>query len=367
MADNTDNNLDELKQEIEAAIYECKARGLSYTQTDKYLSLQFASRYGGQIRHLTRPMMREINKQLKIKQGEEYLNQVAAPVKHTKPKEQSTLETIAKIERISEVTRQDKCVSPVLEQCGKDVALIVGLPDMHIPYSDLSPLAPSAKAALRWCAHNKPDEIVLMGDYMGLDCISPWNVKMLKTVESKRLSIDMQYANKILDYIQDITPKTTYLLGNHEYWLDKLVELNPQALDGIISIEEQLRLTDRKIQLVPENSPYEVGKATLIHGWYTNVYHARQTVDSSMDNIFYGHTHDIQSHSKTRRTGGDPIIGHSCGCLCDQNPAFMRNKPNKWAAAFLILYVDTKTGHFTYYVPQIINGRFYWDGKEYSA
>jgi predicted phosphodiesterase len=260
-----------------------------------------------------------------------------------------------------------KLSQPTKTVSGSRVKLVVGLPDLHLPYKPETALAPSAKAAIKWCQDNKPDEIVLMGDFMSFKCISHWDAMYPGRKKNDFLSRDIQHGNYVLDMLQGITSKITYLRGNHEAWLDQYRDKDPQARDGIYELESVFRIYDRRIDLIPENVEYRVGKSMFVHGHRVGMYHARWTADDFGENVFYGHTHDIQSHSKSKRAGSEPIIAHSCGCLCDENPDYLRNKPNRWAAGFLIMY-GRDDGSFTYYVPQIVGGRFIGlNGKEYAG
>jgi hypothetical protein len=83
------------------------------------------------------------------------------------------------------------------------------------------------------------------------------------------------------------------------------------------------------------------------------------------DNVFYGHTHSVQSFTKTNYDR-QPIVGTGVGCLCDLNPAYRRNKPNSWVNGLLFAYLD-KSGLFTAYNPIIIDGKFWWGGKQYDG
>ena len=243
---------------------------------------------------------------------------------------------------------------------------VVVLYDLHLPHNGASMLAPSAHAAIKWCHANKPDEIIIGGDYLDLACISHWNKDFPGRVQNKHLHRDFKVGNMVLDIIQNIQKNVTYLKGNHEEWLDREIERDPSGKTGLYDLRDALRLYDRGIDLIPENGIYEIGEANFIHGWYCGVYHARKTGDDAGGNVFYGHAHDVQSFSKVRRLGSEPIIAQSCGCLCDMNPHYMRNKPNKWVNAFLIVYFNDD-GTFTYYLPIIINGRFTGpDGKLYG-
>ena len=247
---------------------------------------------------------------------------------------------------------------------GRKHRLVIGLPDMHLP-NPRGLYADSAKAVLRFCSEMRPDEIVIMGDFLDLQSVSHWNAKTPGRIVDHNLGRDFKSGNFCLDSLQQMTDKITYLEGNHEAWLTKAMEKD-LGLREHLELRACLRLPDRGIELIPENGVYRIGDASIIHGWTTGVYHSRNTCDAAMTNVFYGHTHDIQSFSKTKRPGHNPIIAQSCGCLCDQNPLFLRGKPNRWAAGFLVLYVRDD-GTFSHYVPVIVNGKFIFEGKEYSA
>ena len=66
-------------------------------------------------------------------------------------------------------------LKPINVNTGRRYRLIVGIGDMHLPYSARTMLSPSARAILRFCADQKPDEVVLAGDYLDLACVSHWN------------------------------------------------------------------------------------------------------------------------------------------------------------------------------------------------
>lgn len=247
---------------------------------------------------------------------------------------------------------------------GRKHRLVVGLPDMHLP-NPRGLYADSAKAALKFCAVNNPDEVVIMGDFLDLQSVAHWNTKTPGRVIEHNLGRDFKSGNFCLDSLQQMTDKITYLEGNHEAWLTQAMERDI-GLREHLELRDCLRLPDRGIDLIPENGVYRIGEARMTHGWFAGIYHARATADAAMTNMFYGHTHDVQSFSKTKRPGHEPIIAQSCGCLCDMNPCYLRGKPNRWASGFLILYIRDD-GTFTHYVPIIVNGRFIFEGKEYSA
>jgi predicted phosphodiesterase len=238
--------------------------------------------------------------------------------------------------------------------------LVVVLFDAHI-----GEISEPLKAAVKFCAANQPDEIILGGDFLDLDAISSHN-KGLPGLIKNPLMMDIKRGNAVIERLQIISPTITYLEGNHEDRARKFSAANPETFDGIIDIPALCRLEERGIKWVEYGKLYPVGKANITHGWWCNVHHAKRHVEAAGDNVFYGHTHTVQSHSMTRLSETAPIVGVSCGCLCTLNPSYLRNAPNRWVNAFLILELRPD-GTFTPYVPFIINGGFTFAGKDYFA
>jgi hypothetical protein len=178
----------------------------------------------------------------------------------------------------------------------------------------------------------------------------------------------------MLNRHERITPtctRRTMIEGNHDYRLERYIDANPQ-LRGSIEFSKLLRLEKRGYKYVPHWSKgkvHRVGKATFIHGDYTSRHHAAQTVGAYEDNVFYGHTHDIQSSSKTAKGNNKTKIGQSLGCLCLYNPDYMRGTPSKWQQAFGVFWF-LPDGFFNYMPVHIFNHRFVspegqvYDGRE---
>ena len=82
-------------------------------------------------------------------------------------------------------------------------------------------------------------------------------------------------------------------------------------------------------------------------------------------NIVYGHTHRSQVYGinmvmqKTLKAWG-------LGCLCNKKPSYLRGKAGSWDHQFAVLYVASN-GEFNLYPIDIINNRFYFNGKSYES
>jgi len=170
--------------------------------------------------------------------------------------------------------------------------------DIHFPDNNKK----ATNIAYQFTKDWQPDFFILGGDQLDLGCISIFNKGKPKLLENKRLIKDYKgFQREIIDKFENILPKKckkVFMIGNHEYRVDRLLESEPQ-LEGLIEIENNLYLHDWEI--TPYNDVLSVGHMNFIHGHYTNKYHANKTLQIYGDNIFYGHCFDIETELLTKR------------------------------------------------------------------
>lgn len=241
------------------------------------------------------------------------------------------------------------------------------LPDLHHPYQNKKCL----KAIFKWLREygKKIHYLILTGDQMDFESISHWLKDKTRVLEGKRLIADYQKFDKdILTPLENYVRKDCqkiYLLGNHEDWVTQAIDRNPQG-EGYWEINKNLHLKDRGWKIIHPNGYFNLGKLTIIHGVYTNEFHAKKTVQAFCCSVAYGHTHDVQEYTQvTSLKIKDIHKAHSIGCLCDKNPDYMKNRPNKWVHAFMVVDLSPN-GEFTEHTINIINGKFRWHGKLYQ-
>jgi predicted phosphodiesterase len=239
----------------------------------------------------------------------------------------------------------------------------VALFDIHYPEHDQAAI----NIALAFIKDFKPDVILLGGDQLQMDTISFFNKNKPKLIESKRLKNDYKgFQAEILDRItQNVSKKCKkyFLIGNHEYRIERLIENSPQH-EGFIELENNLDLKDYTI--VPFNTVVNIGEMYFTHGWHYNIHYAKQTVQEAQKMIFVGHAHMPQVFTAISPATCLPKQCVGVGCLCNRNPQYMENRPNAWVHQFLFWYMF-EDGTFTYYTPIILNGRCVINGKVYSA
>jgi len=240
------------------------------------------------------------------------------------------------------------------------------LPDIHHPHCD----ARTMESLNEFMFDYDPDELVYMGDQVSLDCISFWNRNRPLLKEGQRLLRDFNdFDRDILRVHENLTRediRRTFIIGNHEYRLNMYVEQNPE-LEDFIDITRHLNLVERGYKVVPFNGRHKVGKLSVIHGRYWNMYHAKKTVDEFQGNVAYAHVHNPQSFVKISPVDADGYhMATSLPCLCNIEPDYKKNAPTHWVNGFGIVEHLPATGFFNLYTIIIIEGSFMYNGKYYG-
>lgn len=248
---------------------------------------------------------------------------------------------------------------------------VIVTPDAQLPYED--PVAMSAVE--QYAADNHFDEWVDLGDFLDLDFLSRHNEGKHRLNAGKFLSEHYAYGREVLNrrlkILRSNNPKAKFTLleGNHDFRPEAFADKNP-AMQGLIEVEAGLELEEKRVDFIRcwrDGTVYRVGKMLYTHGLYISRYHAAKMVETWCDNITYGHTHDVMQFPKIMHGRDKVIVGQSLGCLCRYDQSYIKENPKNWQQAFGIYYFFP-SGHFTYYVPRIIDGRFVApDGKVYTG
>lgn len=249
------------------------------------------------------------------------------------------------------------------------------LTDLHFGYERKAghrvPLHDSKalSIALKFMADFKPDHVVLGGDMLDCACISHHNHGKPGAVEGFRLLGDAKELRKaLIEPVEALTKKTlTYITGNHERWLQDLVDKIP-ALEGMIDVRSVLSLSERW-KVVPQGGAHMLGKLVFIHGDQISGGDnaAKNAVISYEKNVRLGHFHTYSSYTKTScMEYKQAKTGLVVPCLCRRFPSYGKGKPNKWAQGLLYGYL-LPGGGFHDYVAVITDGKTVINGKEYRG
>ena len=237
-------------------------------------------------------------------------------------------------------------------------------PDTHIPHQNDN----AVKAVLKLMDDVKFDKFINIGDYLDYGCISHWTKNKRKTLEMQRLKKDYILGNSLLDQIDSKLPKNCdkhFLYGNHEVWINDLLEEMPQ-LEGLIEPESQLFLKERGYKIYQYNDILKIGKLNIVHGMYVGGNPVKKHLDELKVNILFGHTHTMAlmlSNSPAREIA---FSGYNIGCLCDLNPDYMRGRAHAWSHGFAVVYFFPD-GSFDVKLVRILDGKFIFNNKVYDG
>ena len=233
-------------------------------------------------------------------------------------------------------------------------------PDKHFPIHDKKAINVVCKAI----EMVKPDTYIDLGDTGEWEYFNTnyWKGRSAKPMEDliPLLDSDVNAVNEGMDTIDASLDKAGcntrhFVQGNHELWLDNFVIRYPYLKH--YKTEKALRLKERGYKYHPYNRKklLKIGKLNFTHGKYTTKYHSFKHLDMYGESIMYGHTHDLQRHTKTNV--GGTISSWSLGCLKDieSDEDRLRGKLTNWNHAFAI--IDWfKGGNYKVEIVEIIKG-----------
>ena len=218
-----------------------------------------------------------------------------------------------------------------------------------------------------------------LGDIGEWTSCSPWKYKRRKRPPTKEvfhnLQQDLTAVNGLLDemdvaFANAGTKKKILLEGNHEIWVDHMVEEWQDVLADLarpdLCLEQMLKLKKRGIAYVPYGDYVKLGQLYLYHGGhFGGVHHAAAHLRGLSASIMYGHYHDYQV-AKTGLLGKGLHAAWCIGSLCKPRKPFMRGRPTNWSHNFAIVHVE-KGGLFHVDVVEIFDGVCYVHGKKITA
>lgn len=233
-----------------------------------------------------------------------------------------------------------------------------------IPLHDMK----AFNATLAFLQDFKPDTLILGGDILDCGVISHHNRNRKRSVEGLRLLSDAEELRKqVLAPLEKLKAnKQVYIVGNHEDWIEDLIEENP-GIEGLVDLKKMLALDDW--QVIPQGGYFNLGKLTFLHGDQISggEHVAKAAVTSWERSVRFGHQHTFQVYTKV-----SPIdeklgrTGVAVPALCTKGPKYGEGKANRWVQGFNYGYVHGD-GSYNDYVAIITNGRTTVGGKVYKG
>jgi hypothetical protein len=233
-----------------------------------------------------------------------------------------------------------------------------------VPLHDIKAI----NVALKYAEDFKPDHIIIGGDALDCGCISHHNHGKPGATEGMKLIEDArELTRNVIRPIEELKASTlTYIIGNHEDWLNDLEQKIP-ALEGMMDVKAVLAL-GKRWKIVPLGEGHKLGKLLFIHGDQVKggQYPSKWAVEAYERNVRFGHFHCFQAYSKTSALEDNTKTGISIPCLCKKGPLYGGGSPNKWSQGFLWGYLNDD-GSYSDYVSIITKGTATINGKVYKG
>lgn len=215
-----------------------------------------------------------------------------------------------------------------------DYHQIFALSDMHIPFHDVKTI----RNIFDCLVDNQPRHLVLVGDILDCYSISRFS-KRPDRVRNLQHEINVFY--KLMRELKKHIPNTTisYLLGNHELRLEKLVLENP-GLFGLEVLEprklfrlDELGIDYYKTKVVVDGFVFYHGDCVRKNAGYSA---KAEYEDHRMNDGVSGHTHRLSSYFSTYAQNVGQWFEN--GCLCELEPDYL-NDPDKanWQQGFTVI------------------------------
>jgi len=240
---------------------------------------------------------------------------------------------------------------------------IVIISDVHMDSTTTNRMY---EIAHRFIKKLEPNELILAGDILDCGCISRHNNGNIRAVEGRRLFEDFKTLNQYVTDVRPMVEKITYIEGNHENWIEQAIDKDPSALHGLIELDNNIEKVDNFIMNYNDHTKNytQRGHLHILHGGYTGVGACRKYIREYGVNVAFGHTHLIQSDSHINLKG-EAIGAWNIGCLCENNPSYLRGRRPQWRIGFAIVNLFYN-GDFQFNQINIINNRFIYNGEVYK-
>jgi len=237
------------------------------------------------------------------------------------------------------------------------------IPDLHYPIHDKKYL----KTLFALTKDVNPDYLIYLGD-----CFDAYGISQF----ARRDGIDMEigvwqthkeilgFKEVIYDPLKAMCKKGTEIYwtgGNHDE--QRTREAIEQFPDRKQLLDLQTNFPDAKI--CQYNESIKIGKVFFTHGVYTNDAHAKKHTIAFEGNVVYGHTHTAQEYIKSTHGNNGTHGGFSMGCGCNNNPEYMKNRPNSWVQMIGVIYFHDD-GNFNLYKIFINKGKAIFNNKLYK-
>lgn len=217
---------------------------------------------------------------------------------------------------------------------------ILGLFDIHAPYHSISAIT----AALDYAKKEKPDAVVLGGDFFDFHGLS----KYMTDPRKKNFAEELEIGCQLLTAIQKATNcKIYYKYGNHDERYQHYLWMKAGELNGVEDFKLETIISKRVsgITFIGDKRIMKAGELNIVHGHefassiISPVNIARGLYLRAKANSICGHHHRSSEHTE-QDINGKIVTTWSVGCLSELHPQYM--PINSWNHGFCIIDVDGK-------------------------
>lgn len=224
--------------------------------------------------------------------------------------------------------------------------LVIG--DSHIQYND--DLLRFYKL-VKYIKKNKIqlDYIVLIGDFLTMECLSSWENNKREIMDNNYLSLEIKKGKETLDILSKLNIQIIYIKGNHEFRLDKYINYH-RATKGILELEKLLDLSNRNIPLIDYRKQLIINNVSFTHipisanGQPLNCLNiCRAALNIFGNSVVFGHTHQLKIEHSTRLN--TPFqMAVNVGCFFEEDPDYLDGAAvNYWkGVVFMDIQKDGK-------------------------
>ena len=240
---------------------------------------------------------------------------------------------------------------------------ILVLGDCHVDdEQDLSRFSLASQLIL----DHKPEHIVIIGDFLTLNCLSRWDRDKRLKMEGKRYSKEIEAGNISLDMLLNgidhyndkrregkrslYKPNIVYIEGNHEERLKRYLESDP-TFEGFVSIEKDLHLRERNISYIPYREYYYINDIGFTHIPHNKVKPVdgldvcRKVSAVTVKSTVFGHTHSMNV-SNFHKEGQDHLQQIlNVGCFISKKEDYVHGRVTEYWRG-LVLLDSWKPGRF---------------------
>lgn len=218
--------------------------------------------------------------------------------------------------------------------------LIVG--DAHV---DETQSLRRFKLANKLIKAEEPDGIIIIGDFLSMNCLSEWDRNKRMKMEGKRYGNEISAGNRALDMMLDGTKCSSirYIEGNHEDRLTRYFDTDP-SFEGWNSIPQDLALRSRGILWTPYKEVYTAHGISFTHIPTSgngkpigNPNVAQKALKLFHNSVVFGHTHTLDHAAEHRH--GSPHLNQalSVGCFFEHVDEYaVGSKTDYWRGLVIL-------------------------------